>query len=407
MAVLEVRTAQDRERLYREVWSEPAGTVAQRYGVTGTALAKWCTRLEIPRPQPGYWAKKAAGKKVPMPPPLPEVNRSLARHVRGYAIRWADSDCLSDELLVDGGPLHLLTRESIETLAGYTSQLVVEGQLRSPGEVASAIMQGLGEAREKRRADRHDWHHALAHQRWGRTVDSRLWPFDLSPKNEKRALRIVDTLDKTIFRIEGSISQSLKHYDNRGAYEQHLQVHVLQDYFQLDFSEDSSGRLAAEAKEEHGGTPVCRLADRADSPIENHVGEMVHALCVQADKRRGLTLLQHRKWERELAASERRRRLEQRRALETRFHDGILECARGWDEARGLRDFCDALSDHHQKVTGDDRKNLLAKVIKAVQRQADWADPFVESSDAGLGLSLDLWRVGEDYFAGLSELDDR
>lgn len=380
-------------------------TVAQRYGVSGTALAKWCTRLEIPRPKPGYWAKKAAGKKVPMPPPLPEVNKSLARHVRGYAIHWAETDDMSDELLVDGGPLHLLTRESIETITDYTSHLVVEGQLRSPEAVASSVIQSLAEAREKRRADRQDWRYGLRY--WEKPVMGKLWPFDLSPKNEKRALRVVDTLDKTLFRIEGWISESIKNYDRSGAYEQHLQVQVLEDYFRLIFSEDSSGRLAVEAKEEHGGIAVCHLKDRTGDPIENHVGEMVHALCVQGDKRRALTLMQHREWSRELAASERRRRLEQRRALETEFRQGVLECARGWDEARGLREFCDALSEHQQNMTDDGRKRLLAKVIEAVQRQADRVDPLVESSDDALDLSLDLWRVGEDYFAGLADFGDQ
>jgi len=183
MAAPEVRTAQDRETLFQEVWSEPAATVAQRYGVSGAALAKWCTKLEIPRPQRGYWAKKAAGKKVPAPPPLPEINKSLARHVRGYAIHWANADCMSDERLVDGEPLHLLTRESIETLSDYTSRLVVEGQLRSPDEVASSVMRSLAEAREKRLADRQDWQYKLTRSQWGRPVSGKLSPFDLSPKS--------------------------------------------------------------------------------------------------------------------------------------------------------------------------------------------------------------------------------
>lgn len=406
MGVLEIRTAQDRERLFREVWDEPAETVAKRYGISGPALAKWCTKLEIPRPQRGYWAKKAAGKKIPMPPPLPEINKILARHVRGHAIQWRDADSMSDELLVDGGPLHLLARESIETITDYTSHLVVPGQLRSPDEVASAIMQSLAEARAKRRADRQDWQLRLTRQYWGRPVGGKLWPFDLSPRNEKRALRVVDVLDKTLFRIEGWISESLKHYDNSAAFEQHLRVQVLEDYFELSFSEDSSGRLALKAKEEHGGKPVCRLADRTGDLIEDHVGEMVHALCVQGDKRRGLTLMQHREWERELAASKRRRRMEQRRNLETKSRQDIQACARGWDEARRLREFCDALSEHQQNMTDDGRKGVLAKVIEVIHRQADWADPLVESSDDALGLSLDLWRVGAEYFTGLSEFGD-
>jgi len=150
VAALEIRTAKERERLFQEVWDEPAETAAKRYGVSGAALAKRCTKLEIPRPQRGYWAKKAAGKQVPMPPPLPPINKSLSRHVRGYAIQWTNTDGMSDELLVDGGPLHLLNHESIETLTGYISELVVEGQLRSPETVALAVMQSLAEAREMR-----------------------------------------------------------------------------------------------------------------------------------------------------------------------------------------------------------------------------------------------------------------
>lgn len=406
MGALEIRTAEDRQRLFREVWNEPAETVAKRYGVTGVALAKWCTKLEIPRPQRGYWAKKAAGKNVPLPPPLPEINKSLARHVKGYAIQWAETDGMSDEQLVDGGSLHLLTGESIETLSDYTSHLVVEGQLRSPEKVASAVVQSLAEAREKRRADRRDWHFGLTRQYWERPVSGKLWPFDLSPKNEKRALRVVDTLDKTLFRIEGWISESEKYYDGRGAVERHIRVYVLEDYFQISFSEEASGRLALEAKEEHGGTPVWHLADRTADPIEGHIGEMVHALCVQGHKQKGLMLMQHREWERERAAAERQRKLEQRRGLETKFRQDILACARGWDEARGLREFCDALSEHAQNMTDDGRRKLLTKVIDAVHRQADRADPFVESSDDALGFSADLWRVGEDYFAGLSQFED-
>ncbi len=38
--------------------------LAMQYGISGIALAKICKRLDIPYPPRGYWAKKAAGKKV-------------------------------------------------------------------------------------------------------------------------------------------------------------------------------------------------------------------------------------------------------------------------------------------------------------------------------------------------------
>ena len=64
----------DRERLYKEIWSEPTQTVARKYRISDVALAKVCKQLQIPKPPRGYWAKKVAGKPVQRRPrlaPLP------------------------------------------------------------------------------------------------------------------------------------------------------------------------------------------------------------------------------------------------------------------------------------------------------------------------------------------------
>lgn len=53
-----------RSELYEAIWSEPMKVVARRFGVSDVALAKRCRRMGIPLPGRGYWAKKAAGKKV-------------------------------------------------------------------------------------------------------------------------------------------------------------------------------------------------------------------------------------------------------------------------------------------------------------------------------------------------------
>ena len=61
-----------REALYAQVWQEPMTSVAERYGVSSSFLARVCTQLNFPRPERGYWAKRAAGHKVAVPP-LPEA----------------------------------------------------------------------------------------------------------------------------------------------------------------------------------------------------------------------------------------------------------------------------------------------------------------------------------------------
>lgn len=61
-----------REEMYQLVWSEPMIKVAERFGVSGSYLARVCTILNIPRPERGYWSKLAVGK-APNAEPLPEA----------------------------------------------------------------------------------------------------------------------------------------------------------------------------------------------------------------------------------------------------------------------------------------------------------------------------------------------
>ena len=67
-----------REQLYREVWAEPMTTVAARYRVSSSFLARVCEDLRVPRPARGYWAKLAFGKASPVPAlPDPEAGDAL------------------------------------------------------------------------------------------------------------------------------------------------------------------------------------------------------------------------------------------------------------------------------------------------------------------------------------------
>lgn len=69
-----------RESLYEEIWKEPAVTVAARYGVSSSFLARVCAEMNIPRPARGHWAKLAVGK-APKRPPLPVAQP-------GDAVEW-------------------------------------------------------------------------------------------------------------------------------------------------------------------------------------------------------------------------------------------------------------------------------------------------------------------------------
>jgi len=51
----------EREKLYKEIWSEPASKVAMRYQISDVGLRKICVNLSIPIPPVGYREKIAAG----------------------------------------------------------------------------------------------------------------------------------------------------------------------------------------------------------------------------------------------------------------------------------------------------------------------------------------------------------
>ena len=77
-------TCVSREQLYEEVWAEPMTTVALKYKVSSSFLARICTRLNVPRPPRGYWAMYSIGKR-PKQPPLPEARP-------GEELEWARYD---------------------------------------------------------------------------------------------------------------------------------------------------------------------------------------------------------------------------------------------------------------------------------------------------------------------------
>lgn len=87
-----------REELYQQVWSVPMRTLAQRFGLSDVGLAKTCRRMVVPVPGRGYWAKKAAGKRVKQIPlsALPPNSSSVQREVQfGPRIRSEDKPALT------------------------------------------------------------------------------------------------------------------------------------------------------------------------------------------------------------------------------------------------------------------------------------------------------------------------
>ena len=55
-------------------------TIVRRYQMSHPAFARICSRLDIPRPERGYWAKRQAGKRVRWAP-LPARRPGQAKYL--------------------------------------------------------------------------------------------------------------------------------------------------------------------------------------------------------------------------------------------------------------------------------------------------------------------------------------
>ena len=69
-----------RQELCEKMWSRPAISLAQEFGISGGGLGKICSRFEIPVPPRGYWAKLAARKhvtRIPFPTAKSDVSSEI------------------------------------------------------------------------------------------------------------------------------------------------------------------------------------------------------------------------------------------------------------------------------------------------------------------------------------------
>lgn len=57
----------DRPTLFEHAWSMPVHKLAKEWGLSGRGLSKACSRLKVPVPPRGYWARVAAGQRVHRP----------------------------------------------------------------------------------------------------------------------------------------------------------------------------------------------------------------------------------------------------------------------------------------------------------------------------------------------------
>jgi hypothetical protein len=153
-----------REKLYEQVWNEPATKVAQRYSISSVALGKICRELAVPVPGRGYWMKLAFGKGPPKPDLPPMLDLAAERRVIHYTP-------LLDRARVAG------SHASGKAAAG--APIVVPRTLTNPHPLIAATTSALAEATLR---------NGLAY------APTTCLDIVVSPTVRARALRVMNTL---------------------------------------------------------------------------------------------------------------------------------------------------------------------------------------------------------------------
>lgn len=175
-----------REKLYDEVWTKPMTELAKEYGVNVYQLTKACDKLEIPRPESGYWSKLKYGKKVKKKPLTESEKKEFRLNLE--AIQPLDLGKLLPK--------------------GYRP-LAIKDQLRNPHPIVNKTYEYLKD---------------LSKDQYGKDEYGRLKIYDtgylnvsVSKSALKRAMRILDAIFKESIRQGFQVGTGTK-YDRNYTY---------------------------------------------------------------------------------------------------------------------------------------------------------------------------------------------
>jgi hypothetical protein len=347
-----------REELYKQVWETPMSGLARTYGISRSGLAKVCSRLKVPYPPRGYWAKKAAGKKViqyrlpereegtpksatitPTPPPAPppEVPPEVQRQV-----------------------------DAAKSRAG---SVLVPVRLAQPHPVIAGWLREREEERERARRKRDPWLRNRAPTDWTASERRRHRILDALFKSaERQGIRVKQPDRFTVYleasgeRVDFKLREKQKQVRVQKSPDEMKRLLPGEKTWRQELQ--PSGLLAFSIETYLAGLPRRTWNDTTDQPLEEQVGDILAGLLLA-----GPMLVQQR---REREEAEQRRREEERRRYEAaerkRLDDNrwrrFVELAARWRQTDEARRFLTALEQHpdaaRSLANGDSVSDWLA-----------------------------------------------
>ncbi|WP_025680881.1 hypothetical protein [Paenibacillus massiliensis] len=345
----------NRQSLYQEIWAEPVDTVAKRYGVAGTTLRKYCSKLRVPVPTAGYWVKLKHGKKVTIPT-LPHYEGVETLRIVYYddimQIKYDKSEFRVDEVIEK-----------------YCSGLVVPNELIKPHSIVKDL----------RSAFKRESH-------WGRGV--------LSTSDEQfpRVLLILDTVIKAVEKFGGKIEREFDKFLIKISFQK----------FNIKIREKTRRVKKEKVKEWgsnydyiHTGELLIEIDywklhkkvwnDTSKKKIESDISEIIIAIFTTAkmleeDARR-------KKIDQEKREEERLKALRHQKLKEDELEKvtELLTRAADYRKSLEIRELVQAIYDKINSTQNAHERESLEEYANWALEKADWLDPMVGKEDPLLG----------------------
>lgn len=401
-------TADQRETLYSEVWSEPVTIVAKRYDLSDNGLRKHCIRLGIPLPPRGYWERIKSGQKVPKTA-LPKVAGELKKHVRNYAIKYrTDIEQLTDTDLMADEDLNLLKEETKTFIKETCSQIQVRGQLRNPHHL---IIEHKEEVVYRRKRDK-----ALKQANFSTSYyasvkskyrdNKAILPIYVSESSINRAYRILDTVINTLEDMEGYTRVGQDSGKDTAYFV------VMRASFHFEFKEEMRKKSALKEGNEdqtflllvlspsswfrNSVSSTMEYKDNNNEPLEQQIGKIIYDMFAVANRLWAADELKEREEKREWDERERQRRLEKMRKGELEEVKLLEQAVSDWDKAHKIRKFADCMELKVSEIINEEKREKLLKWLRWARDKADWLDPLTEKNDELLGKSQHIFDLIED-----------
>ena len=383
-----------RQQLYDQVWTTPMSRLGARYGISGNGLAKVCRRLDVPYPPRGYWARKAAGKKVSQARLPPPRTRTPLQATISPSLPAPPPPTLPQEL-ADG----------LAAARALTADLAVPKRLPRPHPIVAAWI----DERERLRTRRYPG------------SDYGYVPPDFSPI-ERRRHRILSVLFTALERHGGYTAK----VDARGG--MLVEVDGEPAHFSINEKYRQVRRPLTDEEKQRGFNPKrpWRQETHASGLLQLSIETPLHPALVRSwidtpeqslewqlpgiaavfiaaapilrERRRRNEEAERRRHEEEMRRYEEARR----RRQEANRLRGFLELATRWKEAEAGRLFLDALAERTEDMRQPVGDRTLGEWLAWARERLAAFDPLQIGAEAVFETvaAIDQWTYGEDWRSG-------